>query len=154
MNRLQRKTHSAMRGTTLVEVMAAVVITVIVGLSIIASMTHGVEMQQRTREYNAASRIAQGLLEESKRQFFLNLKRRDIDDILMDNRGTSDSTDDIFCDARVQFFDLAGNEIGTVANPIPLDLSMIRAVATVEWNPAGRRSTDLQDYAVATLIAP
>jgi type II secretory pathway pseudopilin PulG len=143
------------RGATLVETMVAVVIVAITGLAVIFGITFGVRIQQDVRERNAATRIAADTLESTKRAMFMTLQEVTTTGVVIDNRGTpDDASDDVVGEVRLRFEDLAGNPVGTVGTPMPLDRSMVRAFVEVEWRPAGRSTDRIQTVTIASLLAP
>lgn len=151
MKRLKRPRGNAF---TLVEVLITIAIVSIAGTAIISSLIFGVYMRQSIRERNGAMRAAADVMESTKKRLFGELRQMDFDTILIDNRGTVDTSDDIMGTASLRFFDRSGNEVGTSSVPMPMDLSLVRAEVIVEWNPPGRRSSTTQSVVLATLLAP
>lgn len=143
------------RGTSLVEVMIAVVIVATGALAIISAIYFGIEVQQRNREYHGAVRAASDLLENTRKRFFSDLAPVTGRDVTIDDRGTAgDTSDDVTGTASLRFFLLDDTEVGVSGSPIPEDLTMIRAEATITWNPAGRRSSTPRTVQMSTLVAP
>jgi type II secretory pathway pseudopilin PulG len=174
----QRKTI-VRKGLTLVEVLVTVVIVTLVGLSILASIQAGIYFQQSIREENGATRQAADLLDQVRREMFFRLQHQDIDNILIDDRGTARTNDDILGAAEIRFYapDTDGRfidgdgqyirEVGLPGSPIPLDLSMLMAEVSVRWDRAGRITTGTQyqqgddedrvfdrEVVLTTLLAP
>ncbi len=150
------------RGLTLVEVMITVTIVAILGLAILSTLIFGIHVKQAIRERNGASRVAADLMESTRRIPFANLSKQTFTDVVIDDRGTTDKTsDDVTATVNLQFFDLDENEatetwteVGTVANPVPLDRSMIKAQVSVVWQPAGRRKSETQTFVISSLLSP
>jgi hypothetical protein len=106
-------------------------------------------VQQATRERNGALRAAADTIESTKRVLFASLQPT-TQTVVLDDRGTAETTDDVTGTMQILFYDTEGNPLATV----PLDLSMVIVEARVSWNPAGRRSTAVQTVSLRTLLAP
>ena len=139
---------------TLVEVVLTIAIVSVTGIAIIAAIAYGVQIEEQIHERNGATRVAADLLESTKKTLFQKLESKTMNDVPIYDRGTPETTDDVKGTVTLQFYDTAGNKVGTDANPIPLDLSMLRADVRVTWNPAGRRHNDAQTVQIQTLLAP
>lgn len=143
-NRISRR-----HGLTLVEVMVTVIIVTLVGLSILASIQAGIYFQQSIREENGATRQAADIIDQIRREMFFRLQYQEIDNIVIDDRGTTRTSDDILGVAEIRFYapDTDGRyidgdgqyirEVGLPGSPIPIDLSMLLAEVSVRWNRAG-----------------
>jgi type II secretory pathway pseudopilin PulG len=142
------------RGLSLVEVMITVVIVAMVGISILSGLAYGVYVQQAIRDRNGAMRLCADEIEACKRTTFASLAAKDIPNVILDDRGNTDASDDITGRLEVRFYDLSGVVVGDGITEIPLDGSTIKAEATIYWKPAGRRNADDQMVTIATLLAP
>lgn len=142
------------RGVSLVEVMITVAIVAVSGLSIVFSLMTGMHLEQSIREQNGAIRVAADTLEGSKREFFANLSSRTINNVVIDDRGTARTGDDVVGTATLRYFTADGTEVGIVGSPMPLELEMVRVEATVTWSPAGRGRARQQTIMLSTLLAP
>lgn len=173
-----RPIDSVNRAMTLAEVLITVVIVSMVGLAIMASIQAGIRFQQSIREENGATRAAADILDATRKEFFSRLEYRDIDNVLIDSRGTEGEDDDIRGEAELRFFapftdgtyfddDGNRNEVGIDASgnpaPLPGELTMVIAEVAVRWNRAvptdtgpgfGEDGDFDREVVLSTLLAP
>jgi len=150
---------------TLIEILITAVIVTICGLSILASIKTVILFQQSIREENGATRAAVDMLDLSRKELFFRLESWE-QEVVVDDRGTLSTADDVMGVATVRYYapNAAGfyfsemghylNEVGTPDNPLPMDLTMVIAEATVRWNPAGSGRTREREVALSVLLAP
>ena len=139
---------------TLVELMITVAIVSFAGTSIILSIMFGIYLKQSIRERNGAARVAGTALEETKKKLLQRLSYERRTDIVIDDRGTATTADDVRGTLDLRLFDENGNEVGVAGSPIPLNRSMLMVEATVTWAPAGRRAQRTQQLVMHSLLAP
>jgi type II secretory pathway pseudopilin PulG len=136
---------------TLAEVLITITIVSVVGLSIMASLQAGIYFQQSIREENGATRAAADLIDEVRKELFSRLENRRVD-VLIDDRGTALTGDDLrgiaelrfYAPVNGEYFDEDGqylNEVGLTEGSLPTDLTMLIVEVTVKWNRAGRIQT-------------
>ncbi len=148
---MKRVERSRFRGFTLVEVVITTFIVAVTGISIIASVTYGIYLRQTIGEHNCATRVAGDIIESVKRTNFNNLSGQTLD-VLIDDRGTAATDDDVRGTAELRFFDVNDNLVGTDASPIPSNRTILRVEVEINWNSAaaGRPQT----FRMHTLLAP
>lgn len=139
---------------TLVEVLITVVLVVFMSVSIMGALAFGAYQKQSIRERNGAIRVAADLMESVKRTNFAYLEAQTFNDVVIDDRGTATTSDNITATVTLRFFDEDDNEVGTASTPMPLDMSMVRVEVTVTWNPVGFRSRTTESERLITLLAP
>lgn len=153
------------RGLTLIEILITGVIITVCGLSIMASINSGLLFQQTIREENGAIRAAADILDRTRKELFFRLETWE-EEVTIDTRGTARTDDDVMGTVRIRFyapdqngdyFDSKGQyhrEVATPQTPIPTDLTMVIAEATVTWNRAGRMSDTPRQIVLTTFVAP
>jgi type II secretory pathway pseudopilin PulG len=157
------RTHR--KAMTLAELLIAATIITMAGLSIVASIQTGILFQQSIREENGATRAAADIIDRTRRELFFRLQSFD-EEVVVDDRGTERTDDDILGTAVIRFYapDANGNyfdangqylqEVGIPGSPIPFDLSMLMVDVTVTWNRIGRLSNTEREVMLSTLLAP
>lgn len=156
---MNRRVHSLLRrlrrGFTLIELMFAVAVVVIVGLAIILGLIYGIFLQQSVYERDSATRLAAEKIEEVRRRMFVTLEQEIDEVVIVDDRGTAATDDDITGLRDLRFFDLAGNEVGVPGGaPMPDDRQMVEVRVLVTWNTRGRRSAEEKRVEMRSLLAP
>jgi type II secretory pathway pseudopilin PulG len=143
------------KGFTLIEVVITVALVAFMGISILGAIAFGTYQKQAIRERNGALRAASDLIESAKRSHFSTLARRDLLNVVIDDRGSRRSqAGDVLADISMRFFLENGTEVGIPGTPIPLNLSMVRAEVVVTWVPAGKGRGSLKTETLSTLMAP